>query len=241
MGWPGRNPVTIYGVRPGSFQPNATSARPWHRPPSSCFLIFSASSLLTPSLTAFGAPSTRSFASFRPRLGDRAHFLDNIDLLRADSGEDDVELRLLLDSGGGSGRLRPSWPRGRGGNAPFLLEHLGKLGGLEHGEAGKLVDDFLQDQPLVYPRKFLNWFRSAALRRFACPFRKLQTRAQAGARCIQHASDLARRRLDQVRSACCAVRRATAGLRANSPPRDPAPSIPSRRQGSRTSRWSWRI
>src|SRR5262249_13754405 len=32
------------------------------------FLIASASSLLTPSLTGFGAPSTRSFASFSPRL-----------------------------------------------------------------------------------------------------------------------------------------------------------------------------
>src|SRR6478736_3059745 len=38
-------------------------------PPASsiCFLIFSASSLLTPSLTAFGAPSTSAFASPRPR------------------------------------------------------------------------------------------------------------------------------------------------------------------------------
>src|SRR5665213_3467193 len=33
---------------------------------SSCFLIFAASSLLTPSLTALGAASTGSFASFRP-------------------------------------------------------------------------------------------------------------------------------------------------------------------------------
>src|SRR5215510_9029883 len=32
------------------------------------FLIASASSLLTPSLTGFGAPSTRSFASFKPRF-----------------------------------------------------------------------------------------------------------------------------------------------------------------------------
>src|SRR3954468_446679 len=37
-------------------------------PPASsiCFLIFSASSLLTPSLTALGAPSTSAFASPRP-------------------------------------------------------------------------------------------------------------------------------------------------------------------------------
>src|SRR5690242_14733258 len=38
-------------------------------PPASsiCFLIFSASSLLTPSLIGFGAPSTSAFASPRPR------------------------------------------------------------------------------------------------------------------------------------------------------------------------------
>src|SRR5215472_5901288 len=35
---------------------------------SSCFLIFAASSLLTPSFTVLGAPSTRSLASLRPRL-----------------------------------------------------------------------------------------------------------------------------------------------------------------------------
>ena len=34
---------------------------------SSCFFIASASSFLTPSLTAFGAPSTKSLASFKPR------------------------------------------------------------------------------------------------------------------------------------------------------------------------------
>src|SRR5438477_12812920 len=35
---------------------------------SNFFLIAAASSLLTPSLTVFRAPSTRSWASFRPRL-----------------------------------------------------------------------------------------------------------------------------------------------------------------------------
>ena len=34
---------------------------------SSCFLNFSASSLFTPSLTFWGAPSTKSLASFRPK------------------------------------------------------------------------------------------------------------------------------------------------------------------------------
>src|SRR4029077_11243249 len=35
---------------------------------SNFFLMVAASSLLTPSLTVFGAPSTRSLASFKPRL-----------------------------------------------------------------------------------------------------------------------------------------------------------------------------
>src|ERR1700720_1688068 len=35
---------------------------------SNFFLIVAASSLLTPSFTVFGAPSTRSLASFSPRL-----------------------------------------------------------------------------------------------------------------------------------------------------------------------------
>src|SRR6185312_2841713 len=35
---------------------------------TSCFLIFSASSFLTPSFTVLGAPSTRSLASLRPRF-----------------------------------------------------------------------------------------------------------------------------------------------------------------------------
>src|SRR5208282_650605 len=35
---------------------------------SNFFLIVAASSLLTPSFTVFGAPSTRSLASFKPRL-----------------------------------------------------------------------------------------------------------------------------------------------------------------------------
>ena len=38
-----------------------------------------------PSLTGLGAPSTRSLASLRPRPGDRAHFLDHVDLLVAGS------------------------------------------------------------------------------------------------------------------------------------------------------------
>ena len=50
-------------------------------PSSSFFLIFSASSLAMFSLTGFGAPSTRSLASFEAQAGDLADHLDDVDLL----------------------------------------------------------------------------------------------------------------------------------------------------------------
>jgi hypothetical protein len=53
--------------------------------------------LLTFSSSGLGAPSTRSLASFRPRLVRGAHLLDDLDLLVARGLEDDVELVLLLD------------------------------------------------------------------------------------------------------------------------------------------------
>ena len=112
---------------------------------SSCALIESASSWSTPSLTAFGAPSTRSFASLRPRPGDRADDLDHLDLLVAGAREDDVERRLLL----GRGRAvaaPPARPRRRdrdrsgGGDAPLLLDLVLELDELEHGHLPELLE-----------------------------------------------------------------------------------------------------
>ena len=80
---------------------------------SSWALAFSASSLETFSRTALGAPSTRSLASLRPRLVRDADLLDDLDLLVAGGGEDDVELVLLLLGGlGGTAAAG----RGRGGH-----------------------------------------------------------------------------------------------------------------------------
>ena len=62
---------------------------------SSSFFSFSASSLEMPSLTLAGTPSTRSLASFRPRLGRGADHLDHADLLVAEAFQDHVELGLL--------------------------------------------------------------------------------------------------------------------------------------------------
>ena len=78
--------------------------------------------------------------------GERAHLLDDLDLLVAGAGEDDVELVLLLLGGRGLGRRRRRRRAGRGhgggrGDAEPLLELLEQLGQLEHGHAGDAVED----------------------------------------------------------------------------------------------------
>ena len=73
--------------------------------------------------------------------GNRANFLDHVDLLATVTGEDHVEFGLLFSGGAGSGGS--GWSRGNssgGGNAPLLFERLGEVRGLEDGQFGKLVD-----------------------------------------------------------------------------------------------------
>src|SRR6185503_19616510 len=73
--------------------------------------------------------------------GDRADFLDHVDLLAAVAGQDDVELGLLFGGrSGGTGSSRSSGDRGRGRDAPLLFERFGEIRGLEDGQFGKLVD-----------------------------------------------------------------------------------------------------
>jgi hypothetical protein len=77
------------------------------------------------------------------KAGDRADFLDHVDLLAAVAGEDDVELGLLFLSGrsGGAAAGRASnRDRSRGRDAPLLLERLGEIRRLENGQFGKLVN-----------------------------------------------------------------------------------------------------
>ena len=113
-------------------------------------LILSASSLFTPSLTALGAPSTRSLASLRPRpVSARTSLMTSIFLSPA-AARIDGELGLLLDrSGGARRRARRHRDRGSGRDAPLLFEHLGELGRLENGEARRGRRRFSADQPLV--------------------------------------------------------------------------------------------
>ena len=118
-------------------------------PPTSSIaaLIFSASSLATPSLTAFGAASTRSLASLRPRpVSSRTTLMTGILFGRSRS---DVAVNSVCSSGGRGcfgaattgGRGGCNGNGGRGRHAVALLEALDELRQLEHGH---LVDRFEQ-------------------------------------------------------------------------------------------------
>ena len=72
---------------------------------------------------------------------DRAHFLDDRDLVRTGGLEDHVELRLLLGGSGGGGRAGHG-DGGGGGNAPRLFERLHEFVDFENGLARQFLDDF---------------------------------------------------------------------------------------------------
>ena len=112
---------------------------------SSLALAASAASLLAFSRTGFGAPSTRSLASLRPRLVSSRTALMTWIFWAPAPVEDDVELVLLLDLGGGRAAA------GRGGratatgaaavDAELLLERVEELLQLEHRECADRVED----------------------------------------------------------------------------------------------------
>ena len=103
-------------------------------------LIFSASSLAMPSLTALGAASTRSLASLRPRpVSSRTTLMTGI-LFGPISVS--VALNSLCSSAAAAGAPPAAAAgaaarscRGSGGNAVALLELLDELGKLENGHA----------------------------------------------------------------------------------------------------------
>src|SRR6516165_10882510 len=80
------------------------------------------------------------------QTGERAHLLDHLDLLLADGGEHGGEFGLLLGWSGGGGATGSGshGHRGGGGNAPLLLQHFREVGGLQHRQFGKVVDESLQ-------------------------------------------------------------------------------------------------
>ena len=88
-------------------------------------------------MTALGADSTKPLASARPRpVSSRTTYLD----LRSgvETGEDDVELGLLLGSGSSSAGSGSG--HGGGGNAELFLERVDELRELQNGKALDLFD-----------------------------------------------------------------------------------------------------
>jgi len=78
------------------------------------------------------------------QAGDFADDLDDFDLLLAESGQNDGELGLLFDrGGGGSGRASGDGDRGGSRNAELLFHHLDQLDDVHDGLGGDRVKDFL--------------------------------------------------------------------------------------------------
>jgi hypothetical protein len=92
-------------------------------------------------LTGFGAPSTRSLASLRPRpVMARTSLMTSIFLSPTAAS---TTVNSVFSSAGAAAQRqgRRHRDRGSGGHAPLLFEQLGELGGLEDGEARQVVDD----------------------------------------------------------------------------------------------------
>src|SRR3546814_17961428 len=71
------------------------------------------------------------------KAGDRADFLDHVDLLAAVAGEDDVEFGLFLSSRGASataGRSSRNSDSSGGRNAPLLFQKLGAFRRFQNGQ-----------------------------------------------------------------------------------------------------------
>ena len=86
-----------------------------------------------------GAPSTAALASARPRPDDLADDLDDLDLLSGvETGQDHVELGLLLGSGSSSAGSGSG--HGGGGHAELFLQSVDQLGQLQNGQALDFFD-----------------------------------------------------------------------------------------------------
>ena len=207
-----------------------STVAPWS---SSCFLSLAASSLVTPSFTVLPPASTRSLASLRPRPGDGADFLDDVDLLVAAGLQDDGELGLLLDR---RQRQRPE-PRQRRRRqqptrptslrAAWRAQPPRRTVRLERSSTifarSAMTVYFLRFEPrltlqLRHCARRCSWrLASAAACRYAaspCAALRLNDARQLGARLLDGAGDLRRRRVEEADELGSAVRPATAGRRA---------------------------
>src|SRR5579883_2147435 len=91
--------------------------------------------LVNPLFNRLGGRLDKILGLLEPEARNRADFLDHIDLLVADGGQNNVEFGLF---GGGPGR-RHRHRRGRR-DTPFFLEHLRQLSRLEHAQRRQLLN-----------------------------------------------------------------------------------------------------
>ena len=110
------------------------------------FLIVSASSLVTASLIGLGAPSTRSLASFKPRLVTSRTALITLILLGPSGGQNHRELRLRLGHRSRRSRTARNHHRSRRRSryAQGLFQFLHQLRSFQQRQSNNL---FLLKQP----------------------------------------------------------------------------------------------
>jgi len=87
------------------------------------------------------------------RARDRTDFLDDVDLVLAERGEDHVKFGLFFS---GSGRSRGTTGgrdgnRSGGGDAPLFFKHLREFRRLEHGESREVVYDLGEISHFLLP------------------------------------------------------------------------------------------
>ena len=110
-------------------------------------LAFSAASLVTFSRIGFGARLDQVLGLLETEAGERAHLLDDLDLLVAGGLEDDVELVLLRGlfgaAGAAGGRGGGNGDRSGRGDAEGVLELLHELAELEEGHLLERVEELV--------------------------------------------------------------------------------------------------
>src|SRR2546423_308728 len=107
--------------------------------------------------------------------GDRADDLDDLDLLAARAGEDDVEGGLLLRLGrlaAGGSAARRDGDRSGGRDAPLLLDLVLQLDQLEDGHAPELLEDGVNCRHLSLPPGSLCSHRCLTPLRCQTPLRR---------------------------------------------------------------------
>src|SRR5690606_26879425 len=94
-------------------------------------------------LDGLGGRFNQSLGFAETQAGDGTDFLDDVDLVVAERGENNVEFGLFFSgssrssTAGGSNGNRSS-----GGNAPLFFQHLRQFGSFQNGQGRQVVNDF---------------------------------------------------------------------------------------------------